>query len=229
MKKKLLLFSSLILILVLTACGSAASATGASDQTQTAESGTTQLPTISKLVGGTYKLIDSATPITQTQASEMVILWKAYQELNTRDATATQEVSDLLTQINSEFTSEQAATVEAMNLTSQDIMTIAKELGVNEATGSERSSSQSSATSNSGQGGFPAGGNPPDGGGPGGGGGPGVGGDFGQGSNTSSTPSASTRATMQAARSNSGAQVTNLSILLIDPLIVRLEAIANPG
>lgn len=224
MKKKLLLFGSIILILVVTACSSGASATGASDQTQTAASGSAQLSTLSKLLGGTYKLIDSATPITQTQADEMVILWKAYMELNTRDTTAPQEESDLLGQINSGFTAEQASAIAAMNLTSQDILTIAKELGVNEETGSGRSSSQNSTASNSGQGGFPAGGNPPPDGG-----GPGVGGYFGQGSNTSSTPSASARATMQAARANSGAQVKNLSILLIGPLIVKLEAIANPG
>ena len=55
----------------------------------------------------------------------------------------------------------------------------------------------------------------------------GGGGQFG--GSTSATPSASMRATIQARRAASGAQTATMALLLIDPLITKLESIANQG
>jgi hypothetical protein len=234
MKKKLIYLISLVAILAVSACSAASSSSQSASETQTATSGSSELPMLSKLVVGTYKLIGSSTPITQDQAKKLVILWKAYKELQTRDTKAQQEVTDLLSQINSNFTAEQVSTITAMNLSVRDVMTMAQELGVNTAQGTTRTGSSSSSSSTSGSsssrssgaagGGFPGGGIPPDAGG----GGFAFGGGT-SGSGTSSTPSASLRATMQARRSSSSAFTNNIALLLIEPLIVKLEAIANPA
>ena len=61
------------------------------------------------------------------------------------------------------------------------------------------------------------------------GGGLGMEGGFAPGGSTAATPSASTIATMQARRADSGAQTATMALLLIDPLITKLETIANQG
>lgn len=229
MKKNLIFLISLMAILTVSACSAASSSSQSASETQTATSGSSELPMLSKLVVGTYKLIGSSTPITQDQAKELVILWKAYKELQTRDTKAQQEVTDLLSQINSNFTADQVSAIAAMNLSVRDVMTMAQEQGVNTAqgttqTGSSSSSSSSSRSSRVTGGGFPGGGIPPDAGG-----GAFVFGGGTSGSGTSSTPSASLRATMQARRSSASAFTNNIAPLLIEPLIVKLEAIANPA
>ncbi len=227
MKKKLVLILSLIAILAVSACTAAGTTNGNATQTTTA--GTDQLPTLSKLVVGTYKLIDSSTPVTQVQARELVVLWKAYKELNTRDSKAQQEVTDLLTQINSSLTTDQIAAIDAMNLSTRDVMSLVQELGVSASTTSTSrtgSSSSSNSSAGGGPGGFPGGGMPPD---IAVGGGPGMEGGFAPGGSTAATPSASTIATMQARRADSGAQTATMALLLIDPLITKLETIANQG
>jgi hypothetical protein len=231
MKKKLVLILSLIAILAVSACSAVGTTNGNATQTTTA--GSDQLPTLSKLVVGTYKLIDSSTPVTQDQAKELVILWKAYKELQTRDTKAQQEVTDLLTQINSSLSTDQIAAIDAMNLSTRDVMSLVQELGVSASTttsrtGSSSSSSSSSSSRSSGgaAGGFPGGGMPPD---MAISGGPGLDGGFGAGGSTAATPSASMRATMQARRADSGAQTATMALLLIDPLITKLESIANQG
>ena len=156
MKKKLVLILSLIAILAVSACTAAGTTNGNATQTTTA--GSDQLPTLSKLVVGTYKLIDSSTPVTQDQARELVVLWKAYKELNTRDSKAQQEVTDLLTQINSSLTTDQIAAIDAMNLSTRDVMSLVQELGVSASTASTSrtgSSSSSNSSAGGGPGGFP--------------------------------------------------------------------------
>ena len=233
MKKKLIFLISLMAILAVSACSAASSSSQGASETQTATSGSSELPMLSKLVVGTYKLIGSSTPITREQAKQLVILWKAYRELQTRDTKAQQEVTDLMAQINSNFTAEQVSAITAMNLSVRDVMSMAQELGVNTAQGTNQNQSSSSSSSSTGSstsrsggemGGFPGGGLPPDMGGGGfvmGGG--------ASGSGTSSTPSASIRATMQARRADSTALTTNMAAQLVEPLIIKLEAIANPG
>ena len=229
MKTKLVILLSLVVILTLSACTGSISSSGSSTQTVTNE--TSQLPVLSKLVIGTYKLIGSSTPITQTQAQQLVILWKAYKELQTRDTKAQQEVTDLLAQINSSLTTEQNAAIEAMNLSARDVVAMMQELGINSntaittGTGPSSSSSSSSSGTRSGgaTGGFP-GGPPQDfvfsaG--------PGQDGGFSQNGNTASTPSASIRATFQARRAQSGTQTATMALLLIDPLITKLESIVK--
>jgi hypothetical protein len=230
MKKKLVLILSLIAILTVSACNAAGTTTGNATQTTTA--GSDQLPTLSKLVVGTYKLIDSSTPVTQAQAKELVILWKAYKELQTRDTKAQQEVTDLLTQINSLLTTDQIAAIDAMNLSIRDVMSLVQELGVSASTASTSRTGSSSSSNNSAGGGpvgFPGGGGGPPPDMVFSGAGPGADGGFAAGGSTAATPSASMRATMQARRADSSAQTATIALLLIDPLITKLESIANQG
>ena len=145
MKKKLVLIISLIAILAVSACSAVGTSNG--NATQTTTTGSDQLPTLSKLVVGTYKLIDSSTPITQAQAKELVILWKAYKELQTRDTKAQQEVTDLLTQINSTLTTDQISAIDTMNLSTRDVMSLVQELGVSASTASTSRTGSSSSSS----------------------------------------------------------------------------------
>lgn len=230
MKKYLLFLVNLSAILAMAACSAVSTSNQAVSQTQTAASGTTQLPTLTKLVVGSFKIIGSSTTITADQAKEMIILWKAYKELQTRDTKAQQEVTDLVSQIQSTFTPDQLAAIDKMDLSFRDVMSLAQELGVSSFQGASQTgttSSGSSSSSRSGNtGGFPGGGIPPDLGG-------GGGGFFVQSnssnSRTASTPSASMRATITARRAGSTASTATIAAQMIPQLIAKLETIANPG
>lgn len=219
MYKKTILIISLLAVFLLSACGTKATPSNASPETTAGVGADSDLPILSKLVVGTFQLIDSDTPITSGQAEEMIILWKAYIELQTRDTTADQEITDLLDQIDSLFTSDQQAAIEAMDLTSQNVMAMVQEVGVQ--TNQKRSSSSQSTSSSTD--GMP-------GGGPGGGGMPpdmmmaaggGMEGGFVPGSGSSATPSTEQLAACQ----GTGARMEAVTIMLIEPLISKLETI----
>ncbi len=166
------------------------------------------------------------TPIAPQQAEELAVLWKAYNELQNRDTTAEQEKTDLLDQINSSFSADQQAAITAMNLSGQDVMAMVQELGLSTDQRRTKTNSQSSASAT---GGVPGGGGPggggPGGGGPEGGAPPDITG--GAGNNSSTTPSADELATIQARRADSGAQMETMTLLLIEPLITKLESVAT--
>lgn len=213
----------LIVTILLAACGAKDNSTAA---TQASPAGST-LPDLPRLVAGTFKLIDSNTPINSEEANHMVILWKAYLELQDRDTTHPQEVSDLLKQINNTLTIEQQAAVTAMNLTFSDVMALAREQGVDGNTTLTSSGSSGAATSGSrpagmGNGGFQGGGGgmPPDMGG--GGMPPEMAGGAAPVDAEAIQPS--DEAGNMAAVGGMG---ENIALALIDPLIIQLETIAG--
>ena len=92
MKSKIILPLLLIPILLLSACGSAATSTTSNPQ-GTASAQVMPLP--EKLALGTLKLEGTANAVTAKQASDLLPLWQVYSSLITSD-TAAQEEKDAL-------------------------------------------------------------------------------------------------------------------------------------
>jgi len=161
--KKIFLSISLLLMLVMTACGSTASGTQVSS-TQTSDS----LPVATQLVVGTLNLEGTEQAVTGEQASELLLMWQVYQTLSS-SAAAQAEIDGLIEQIQETMTAEQMEAIAGMNLTQQDIFAVMQEQGV--GMGQARQSSSGSSSTQSGGGfaspdGGMAGGAPADGGAP---------------------------------------------------------------
>jgi hypothetical protein len=152
-KTKYLVLTTVALVLsfLLTACGSSAKSSAAA---QTAVAGT-KLPTAARLVAGTFRLLESDTPLTASQAGELSTLWKAYLELESRDSKASQEETDLLAQIESTYSTEQLAAIDSLGLTMQDVMALAQQEGVATVGNPSGDASSRPVLSGSGSGGGP--------------------------------------------------------------------------
>lgn len=208
MKKTFLLTFLVIMMISLAAC----SAAGIPTQISTATSSTdaTQQVTVSELVAGTLKLQDTNQAVTQAQASELLTLWLAYKEVNNSDVAAQQEIDALVKQIAASMTDEQIAAIQGMNITSQDIQSLADSSGASTASSEKASTSGSSSNSNQM-------------GGPGGDMGGGMGGEM-----SGDMPSGDDMAMAAPAQgSNSNQEVsTDLVLALVDPLTDMLAAVA---
>jgi hypothetical protein len=237
--KNLFLWSTiLILFLALAACNSSsnqAASTTATTGTNGTQ-GTTSLSQVNSLVVGTLRLEDTDQGVSADQAAQLLPLWQAYRALSTSDTAAEAEVEALIKQIQSTMTSDQIQAIEAMNLTSQDMMDLLQSMGGGMARGTP--DPQSTPGFDFPSGGFPSGsppsgsaGGPPSGapGGFSGGVQPGgamPGGDAGDiaglggGMSAQGTPDPSMQATAQA-RFNT--QASRVNSMLLDALITKLE------
>lgn len=211
MKKKIIMILS-ILILTLTACGSAAS-TGAQPSSVTlTDSYEDALPIQTQLIIGTFKLEGTDWAVTAEQATDLLPLWQVLQDLNDSDTAAQEEINALVDQIQETMTPEQIQAIVDMQLTQQDIFTIMQEQGVTKGNSQQDSNSQSSSSSfTPPQGGPPEG--MPDGGLPG---------------STGQALSPEQIATAQAARAQGSGGFNRIPSGLIDALIQLLEKKAQP-
>ena len=129
MKTKLsvLLCIIFILSLALGACSSsqATSSTGSGNSSQNNDS----LSKVNMLLVGTLRLEDSEKAITSEEAATILPLWQAYRALSTSQTAAEAEVEALLNQIESTMTTEQVQAIEAMNLTSKDMLNLMQSMG----------------------------------------------------------------------------------------------------
>jgi hypothetical protein len=153
MKKLIHATLALTLILALTACGSSAAASRATD-------GATSLSLEGQLLVGTLKLEDTDLAVTSTQAAELLPLWEALRSLAASNIAASQEVDAVIDQIKSTMSPEQIAGITAMNLTRDDLAAAQAQADST----STPSSSTGTANASSVQpqaGGAPGGGNPP--------------------------------------------------------------------
>jgi hypothetical protein len=243
----------LVLSLLLVACGGAANQTGSTTtQTTTTNSqpGDSSLSKVNKLLVGTLKLEETDQALTTEEASQLLPLWQAYLSLSNSQTAAEEEVDALLNQIQTTMTTDQISAIEAMNLTSTDMMDLMQSMGAAMVTRGTPNPDSTPGFDVSAQGfppgGFQGGGN----GGPstdsgggttrnfgsGGGGdgptiiqgGPGVGGDtgspFGGSTTIQGTPDPSMQATAQARFSTQASQVNTM---LLNVLISKLEAMTN--
>lgn len=169
--KKITLTILTLLILTLTACGGAQTATESNSGQPNGLSN--ELPMASKLVIGSFKLEETDLAITAEQAADLLPLWQVYEDLSSSDAAAQEEVDALIAQIQETMTPEQMKSINDMNLTPQDVFTVMQEQGVQLAGRPQQSDQGNGGQNNGGE--LPQGGRPiiiqgGPGGGPGGGG-----------------------------------------------------------
>ena len=209
--KKAIPFSIVtIFALVLTACGSGASALGQNNGNNTS----TPLPESAKLLIGTLKLDGTPQAVTAKQAAQLIPLWQLLKSLETSSTTASQEVDATVQQIQSTMTAAQLQAIDGMNLTRRDEFTTLQQMGLASANASGTPAPGGRTQGQGGGGGFDRGGF--GGGGFGGGGNPGGGGQGARNFNPSQI------ATAQAARA-AGGGANRISPALIDALIQFLQ------
>jgi hypothetical protein len=126
MKKGKWFFALMLVPFLLAACkvASNSSASGSTNAEQGAMSRQEQL------LIGTLKLEESDLAIDQTQAAALLILWQAYKELMSNNATAPEELDAVVSQIESSMSSDQLKAITDMKLTFQDVRTTMTDLGI---------------------------------------------------------------------------------------------------
>jgi len=107
----------------------------AKEETATAESAagaatTRQMPELTKLMLGTFKLEGSENAVTPEQAGKLLPLWKMTRALSESDTVAREELEAVGTQISKAMTDAQIAAIDEMGLTMMDTSTIMEELGI---------------------------------------------------------------------------------------------------
>jgi hypothetical protein len=148
MKKLILTLTLVVLVLALAACGGAASEPEAASQpingdsaasnensTTTNENGNNQdfefnMPTETLLMLGTVMLEETDYAVNADQASQLLPLWKALRSLGESETAAQVEVDAIVSQIEDSMTLEQIDAIEAMELTMQEVGSVAEILGV---------------------------------------------------------------------------------------------------
>lgn len=232
---KMTVVFALSLILALTACSGStdtASSAGTGPEAAAAlaaESVAAQgaLSPVAQNILGLLKLEDTELAVDPAQAATLLPLWQAYRSLLNSDTTAPAELEALQMQLEEALTAKQRDTIAAMDLSPQDLMAMAQELGAVSAP-SDGFADANGVGSNRPD----FGDERPDGGGPGGGGpggmGPPAGGFMpGQGYDPPAggggelDPQA--LATLQARRASGGGAQDRFSLVLLDPLIKLLK------
>ena len=121
---------ALILSLILTGCGSKAGSAGGAAGTPAFVQGSNNLPRVTQLIVGTFKLENTANAVTAQQAKELLPLWKAYRSLSRDSASAPAELEALVKQIEETMTAEQLKAIADMNLTGEAVVTVMRDLGL---------------------------------------------------------------------------------------------------
>lgn len=232
MKKATFSIIMLALVFALVACGGANTTdTAVSDGTSSGNTaGELSLPT--QLLIGTLKLEGTDLAVDEQQASDLLPLWQAYNELTRSDTAAQAEIDAVVAQIQDTMTPQQIQAITDMKLIQQDEFSLMQELGL--VTNLPNISGTPGASSGQGQGfapgageGFPGGG-PEDipGGGPSGGTGgyPGAGSVPGGGQGFDPQQ----MATAQARGAQSGGAGNRVPTPLLNALIDLLQKRAQP-
>lgn len=173
MKKTI--FLTLLLTLLLAACGANTDAASDTDSGLQSDSNARELPLSTKLALGTLKLEKTELAVASEQAADLLPLWQVLNTLIASDSAAPDEIAAVTQQIQETMTPEQLTAIDEMGLTSEDSFAIMQELGLVDAPQVNASGTpQAGGGFGSGQGpggGFPGGvpGSGPGGGGPGGG------------------------------------------------------------
>jgi hypothetical protein len=146
--KKTTLITLTLLILILSACSSAANGR---DPTLASQNGATtgELPAATQLILGTFKLDETENAVTTEQASELLPLWQTLQVLSESDTAAAQETEALITQIQETMTAAQMQAITDMNLSREDMMTVMQEQGMAMGAGPTTSSNGTTQNGNS--------------------------------------------------------------------------------
>lgn len=130
MKKVTFSIIMLALVFALVACGGASkTATTASDGTSSANTAR-ELSLLTQLLIGTLKLEGTDLAVDAQQASDLLPLWQAYNELTRSDTAAQAEIDAVVSQIQATMTPQQVQAITDMKLTQQDEFSLMQELGL---------------------------------------------------------------------------------------------------
>lgn len=143
MKKTIFTLTLIILVLALAACGGNASDTEASNPSINGDSAASDgnndrtnedsefgMPAGTMLMLGTVLLDETDYAVDAEQATELLPLWKALRSFGESETTAQAEIDAVITQIGDSMTAQQTNAIENMELTMQDMDTVAEILGV---------------------------------------------------------------------------------------------------
>lgn len=155
MKKTIIILVSLILILVLAACGETVNETGVGTEgvdtsTSDTQAGTSEdaagdtsgtatslnsdyenaLSVPMQLVLGTLMLEDTDLSVDSNQAAQLLPLWKAARSLGSSDTAAAEEVGAVYNQIQATMTPEQIAAIAAMQIKREAMFEVTQKLGL---------------------------------------------------------------------------------------------------
>lgn len=224
------IFLTLILALFFAACSGSAelapstdnSASNPSEAAPSSENGESfdigsrELPLSSALAIGTLKLEDSDLAVASDQAAELLPLWQVLNNLSASDTAAPEEITAITEQIQETMTEEQLSAIYNMGLTGEDIFATMQELGLVNA---PQVNAEGTPQPGSGFGGRQGPGGELPGAGPGGG---------GPGGNLGSEISPEQLATAQARRAEDGGGFGNrLQTPLIEAVIDLLQSKAQ--
>jgi len=131
MKKTI--FFTLILTLLLTACGGNTEPTTGTDNGTQSDPNSQDLPLATKLAVGTLKLEGTELAVAPDQAANLLPLWQVFNNLSSSDTAAPEEITAITAQIQETMTPEQMQAIEGMGLTNQDIFASMQELGISNA------------------------------------------------------------------------------------------------
>jgi hypothetical protein len=86
------------------------------------------MPLQTQLAVGTLKLEETELAVTSDQAAELLSLWKAARSLSESDNVAAEEMNAIFTQIQETMAPEQLDTINAMELTNEDLRELFPEM-----------------------------------------------------------------------------------------------------
>lgn len=128
MKKTI--FLTLILTLLLAACGGSAETASSADDGVEFDPNSMELSLSSTLAIGTLKLEETDQAVASDQAADLLPLWQVLNSLTTSDTAAQEEIDAIIEQIQDTMTTEQLAAIEAMGLTRENTTATMQELGL---------------------------------------------------------------------------------------------------
>ena len=140
MKKTILTFTLLVLIMALAACNSANAAPETSSQPAAENSSNPNasageppqfdMPSETILMLGTVKLDETEYAVDAEQASQLLPLWKALLSLTESEIAAQAEINGVISQIEDTMTPKQLEAIEAMDLSMEDMSSVMEALGI---------------------------------------------------------------------------------------------------
>jgi hypothetical protein len=123
MKKVTIVLSSLMLVLLLAACGSSAEvdSSAPTEEARLNDEYADALLVPAQLALGSLNLEGTQLTIDAAQAAGLLPLWQVYQSMSGSETAATAELTAMLDQIQVTMTAEQIAAITAMKLTAEAI------------------------------------------------------------------------------------------------------------
>jgi hypothetical protein len=132
MKKKAHFLISIVILLslVLVACSSKNNSSNSTGNTAAdGSNNSAALSPVNKLLVGPLKLEETDQAVTADEAAQLLPLWQAYRSLSNSQTAAEAEVDGLVKQIEATMNSTQLSTIDAMNLTNNDLLQLMQSMG----------------------------------------------------------------------------------------------------